>query len=871
MSQPSRFAKYEVLRRIGQGGMGTAYLARDEELDRLVVIKALRDATDDEDLRQRFFREARTAARLRHPNIVTVFDVGVQDGQPFIAMEYVEGSSLSEIIRVHRPLPLIQKLSYLEQICSGLHHAHSAGVVHRDIKPSNLMVDRRDVVRILDFGIARVASDEGMTRDGAMIGTPSHMSPEQLLGRPVDHRSDIFSVGLVAYELLAYQRAFPGTIADGLIHKLANENPAPLLELCPGLPPRLDAIVGRALAKRPDDRFADLGEALEALREVSRSLDPSAMVQPRPALESGRADPATVVQPATRIGVEPEQAPPADATLYIGAPQGPEPAGAAAMPEVQVTVTQCGDSRLVGKTLRIVSSRFEIGRASGDLQLPDHDCSRQHSAIEYTSAGFVLRDLGSANGTYLNGRRVREAEPLFLNSRIRVGHTILSFSHAHDTSLPDLTGCEVGGRYTLEALIRDSAKGAVYVARDGRLPRKVAVKLLSPDLARSFPGYRELFHREAGMAAQLHHPHICPVLDFGETEVSRPDNRLLRLPYLCLALMNGGSLATHLEDGQAMDLPVVVDWLTRLSSALGYAHRQGVIHGNLKPSAIVFDDAGNPYVTDFSIAQRVGAGAAQAVIGTPAYMAPEQWEGDAWTPATDQFALAVIAYYLVSGVQPFEGQDNPEIRRRNFARGPIPAHEEAARKGGTAISPRLSDVLLRGLAVAPDDRFPSIDEFARAFRDGVSHPARTGGVPSVFLSYKRDEASGWALLISRELKEKYGISVFVDTERRDGAGRFPLKLARAIESCDVFVCLLGSATLGSKWVLEEIRLAHERRKPMIPVFQEGYLAPDSPAAGGGIEALLLSEGVHLLDRKNIHVDHTLDDIARLVRDTIETV
>jgi hypothetical protein len=526
---------------------------------------------------------------------------------------------------------------------------------------------------------------------------------------------------------------------------------------------------------------------------------------------------------------------------------------------------------LLGKTFRIVSNRFEIGRASGDLQLPDRDCSRQHSAIEYTGSGFVLRDLGSANGTYLNGRRVRDAEPLFLNSRIRVGATVLSFSHAQDTSLPDLTGCEVGGRYTLETLIRDSAKGAVYVAQDGRLPRKVAVKLLSPDLVRSFPGYRELFHREAGMAAQLHHPHICPVLDFGETDVSRPDQRMLRLPYLCLSLMNGGSLGKYVERDQAVDLPLVVDWLTRLASALGYAHRQGVVHGNLKPSAIVFDDAGNPYVTDFSIAQRIGSGAGQAIFGTPAYMAPEQWEGEAWTAATDQFALAAIAYYLVSGVQPFEGQDNPEIRRRNFARGPIPAHEEAARKSGAVISRRLSDVLLRGLAVTPGDRFASIDEFAGAFRDGVSHPGRTGGAPAVFLSYKRDEASGWALLISRELKEKYGISVFVDTERRDGAGKFPLKLARAIEGCDVFVCLLGSATLGSKWVLEEIQLAHERRKPMIPVFQEGYLAPDSPAADGGVEALLLSEGVHLLDRKNIHVDHTLEDIARLVRDTIETV
>ncbi|MBI4264115.1 MAG: protein kinase [Acidobacteria bacterium] len=288
---PSRIGAYEIVRRLGSGGMGTVYLGRDPELDRPVAIKVLREQVHDQELLERFFREARAAAALRHPNIITIYASGQHDFQPFIAMEFVDGESLAEVIRRQKPLTLSEKLSYIEQLCAGLHFAHRAGIVHRDIKPANLMVDREGVIRILDFGIARVEGS-GMTRDGAMIGTLNYMSPEQMLGRPVDHRSDIFAVGAVAYEILCYQQAFKGGLNDGLLQRLPHEDPPALKDLCIGVPPGLEQAVMRALQKAPDSRFRDLAEMRAALVDVRRQLETDAnlatiVVRPTPG-QAGR-------------------------------------------------------------------------------------------------------------------------------------------------------------------------------------------------------------------------------------------------------------------------------------------------------------------------------------------------------------------------------------------------------------------------------------------------------------------------------------------------------------------------------------------------------------------------------------------------------
>jgi serine/threonine-protein kinase len=267
---PKRIGRYEIVGLLGTGGMGSVHLAYDPNLDREIAVKLLRGPALDQELRARFLREARATANLHHSNIVTIFEVGQEDDQLFIAMEYVAGQSLGSLIAGHHAVPLTTKLTYLEQICAGLAFAHAAGVVHRDVKPANLMVDAQGIVRILDFGIARLEGS-GMTLDGSLIGTVNYMSPEQMLGRQVDHRSDIFAVGAVAHELLSYCQAFPGTLEE-LLQRLPNEAAAPLRALCPDIDPVIESIVGTALEKQPDRRFPNLTEMRDALADARQRV-----------------------------------------------------------------------------------------------------------------------------------------------------------------------------------------------------------------------------------------------------------------------------------------------------------------------------------------------------------------------------------------------------------------------------------------------------------------------------------------------------------------------------------------------------------------------------------------------------------------------
>jgi len=256
--EPGAIGRYRVERRLGTGGMGAVYLARDPELDRLVAIKLVKDdLTDEPELRERFLREARAAARLRHPNIITIFDIGEWDNRSFIAMEYIEGESLADVARRQPTLDPAWVLRWMEQLCHGLAHAHRAGVVHRDIKPANLMIDREGTLKIVDFGIAR-AGESQLTKSGVLVGTANYLAPEQLLGTATDHRADIFAVGAVFYELLSGQKAFPGTIADGLFNRICYEAPQPLAARCPGLEPDIARIINGAIEKDPSRRYLDL-------------------------------------------------------------------------------------------------------------------------------------------------------------------------------------------------------------------------------------------------------------------------------------------------------------------------------------------------------------------------------------------------------------------------------------------------------------------------------------------------------------------------------------------------------------------------------------------------------------------------------------
>jgi serine/threonine-protein kinase len=282
---PRRLAQFVILGRLGQGGMGVVYRAKDEKLRRTVALKVLPRAFErDEERRRRFVREARSAAAITHPNIATVYEVGEADGLVFIAMELVEGETLRARITAG-PLPARDAVRIARGIARGLARAHAKGVVHRDLKPENVMIDAEGEPKVLDFGLAKTdASSAGvepgtadtaslLTEEGRLIGTPMYMSPEQVLGDRVDVRSDVFSLGVVLYEMLAGKRPFGGDTARHVLLAITQEDPRPLSEVARDVPAAVASVVARCLAKMRDDWYASGATIVDALDAAATCAD----------------------------------------------------------------------------------------------------------------------------------------------------------------------------------------------------------------------------------------------------------------------------------------------------------------------------------------------------------------------------------------------------------------------------------------------------------------------------------------------------------------------------------------------------------------------------------------------------------------------
>ncbi len=274
---PRTLGRYQIEREIGRGAMAVVYQGRDPKINRVVAIKAIALAREfgDEDVeeaRRRFFREAESAGRLNHPDIVTVYDAGEDQQLAYIAMEFLTGQPLSDFTSSTELLPAATVVELLARAADALAHAHRFNVVHRDIKPANIVFDcSNDGLKITDFGIARL-TDSGATKSGIVLGTPSFMSPEQLEGRTVQGPSDLFSLGVTLYQLLTAQLPFRADSMTGLMFKIANDAHPPLRAVRPDLPTFLEAILARALHKRADQRYQSGSEMAVALRDCGRLL-----------------------------------------------------------------------------------------------------------------------------------------------------------------------------------------------------------------------------------------------------------------------------------------------------------------------------------------------------------------------------------------------------------------------------------------------------------------------------------------------------------------------------------------------------------------------------------------------------------------------
>jgi eukaryotic-like serine/threonine-protein kinase len=293
MEQP-KLGRYVIQSELGRGAMGVVYKATDSVLERMVAVKTVnmaleRDGSDK--FEERFYQEARAAGSLNHPNIVTVYDVGKAGDIAYIAMEFIEGEELRTLIGEGRPLAVEKAVSVAAQVAEGLSYAHQHGVVHRDIKPANIMVAPSGPAKITDFGIARMRSSGDLTQTGMMLGSPKYMSPEQVIGKRADHRSDIFSLGIILYETLTGTAPFNGDNVTALMYQIVNFIPPAPSVVNAAVPQLLDYIVAKMLTKALDERYQSAQDVARDLRECERQMAAplTATSPPRPpaALASG--------------------------------------------------------------------------------------------------------------------------------------------------------------------------------------------------------------------------------------------------------------------------------------------------------------------------------------------------------------------------------------------------------------------------------------------------------------------------------------------------------------------------------------------------------------------------------------------------------
>ena len=267
----STLGRYEILSELGQGSMGVVYRARDPILDRIVAIKTINLTLPKDELAEyeaRFYQEAKAAGGLSHRNIVTIHDIGRSDRVAYMAMEFLEGQELRRLLQGHAPIGIAHALDIGAQVAEGLQYAHEGQIIHRDIKPANIMVLNDGLVKITDFGIARMRTNEVKTMTGMILGSPKYMSPEQVSGKRADTRSDIFSLGVVLYEMLTGTSPFVADNIHGVMYQTMNFNPPPPKTLNPDLPEVVNFIIAKALAKNLDDRYQKASDLCNDLRRV---------------------------------------------------------------------------------------------------------------------------------------------------------------------------------------------------------------------------------------------------------------------------------------------------------------------------------------------------------------------------------------------------------------------------------------------------------------------------------------------------------------------------------------------------------------------------------------------------------------------------
>ena len=647
---PRQFGKYVLLKSLARGGMGEIYLAASDQpggLAKLCVIKKIIAEKTDRAKVNRFLDEAKVVLRLSHANLVSTFDAGDAAGELFIAMELVEGKDLREIwnrcVRTRTRIPLDVALYVVRETARALAYVHTYAdlrLVHRDVAPPNILLSYYGEVKLTDFGLARSAIKQEHTAPGVVFGRASYLAPEQARGEVADARTDVYSLGIVLWELLTGQPYLQLAGLDPVtsLSLVRNPKPQPPSSQARWIAPELDAIVLRALAADRNKRFQSAEELRRALSEVMTRVAPRADAERvadflRTLYQGVRTDEAAererlLVQVLPEFRGEKLNPNATPRTLVTEAPQsGPIRSGIS--PPVRIEPPPSAmppDPEPATSTQDTVVAR--VAEPAESL----------HASAMRARADSNVRRPGGDSGADVDTTVWRRSK---VASGERSGQTFV--------------GLVIDNRYRIHRRIGEGGMGTVYVAEHVDIGKTVAVKILR----RQFSGDRQLverFRREARAASRVGHPHSIDVTDFGTTEDG--------CAYFVMEHLEGLDLADVLAREGALEPARAVRIAIQICQALRAAHHAGIIHRDLKPENVFLvsrdGQADFAKVLDFGIARNVSPEASRLTnpgmtMGTPEYMAPEQVMGRPADSRTDIYALGALIYEMVMGTAPFHG------------------------------------------------------------------------------------------------------------------------------------------------------------------------------------------------------------------------
>lgn len=830
----TRLGQYEITGRLGEGGMGAVFRARQAKLDREVALKILPGTLAAQPgYLERFEREARAVAALEHPAIVPIYDYGTENGITYLAIRLLDGGTLENRLEHSKTLPALDETANLiERLASALEYAHSRGIVHRDIKPSNVLFDHSGEPYLGDFGIAAVyANESAQTGTGQLIGTPNFIAPEVWSSQQVTPATDQYALAVMAFRLLTGRLPFEGTGVFDVGLKHINEPPPSASAFRGELPRQVDAVLKQALAKQPDARYPSVREFAFALKtalggtvtgNVSKTgfftapLPASQPISSYGSEQAGYGFGGQMPAPSTSTPSPAVRMPTATPAPSYAAQPSYAPAKRGGSPFLLIAGAVIVLLVIVVVILPLIG--IQIGPREMFYVLP---------VLVGAGGGFiVLRSISQRSTTPSHSikpvdQRVREststpsdtitAAPIPTPQPVTPVTQVTPVEQPQIRPIFSLQEGEKLGRYELQKRLDKGEKSRVYHGFDSEMERDVAVKILSA----ADPRHTQRFQQEIRILSKLHHPHIIPFFDSGAES---------GLIYMVMPMLEGGTLKERMT-GSPMSPAQVVSVVTHIAGALDYLHLKGIIHRDLKASNIMFDAHDNTYIVDFGIAkltQDEGLNLTRAgdVVGTPYYIPPEQWIGDAITPASDQYSFAVMVFQMLTGRLPFEGKEGFGIEMMHkHVYDPAPFPSEF----NPALPKAVDAVLLRALAKRPSSRYASVTEFAIALQaafaeQGATSAAVLATTGHVFISYSRTDQP-YARKLADHINT-HELIAWID-DQIDYGERWFREITKAIQDSAAVVVIMTPDAENSTWVEREILIAQRENKPILPLLLKG--------------------------------------------------